>query len=129
MNIRVGFASRDGKQIDQCLRNASNWWIYDIGETVTFVENRKWADKSCGEDSRHPDDLLRKLWDCDLVIASEGREDFSRVFLEVGKQFVETHAAVRETVEQIFSRNRQKISLDYYRKIQSLGLEYGAGIG
>lgn len=129
MDIRVGFASRDGRQIDQCLRDASSWWIYDIGDTVQFVENRKWGDECDEKYARRPNDLLRKLWDCDLVVASSCREEFFLALRKMGKQFIETHAAVRETVDQIFSRNRQKISLDYYRKIREIGQEYGTEYG
>lgn len=128
MSIRVGFASGDGRRIDQDLLCAKDWWIYDIGDTIRYVERRELG---CACDEKYTQNEARRagaLRDCSLLFVREGDEGVENR-LPGGTQVIRTHARVKDLAREIQSKNRQKISLDYYRKVQELWRSYRTKAG
>ncbi len=125
MHIRVGFASRDGQCVDECLLASAAWWIYDIGEDTTLVDHRKGNGNCEMECGRCSEMILQELKDCDLLFACGCESKMAAFLLANGKQIVETRCSIEETLHRIQQNNAQNISLDYYRRIQSLSPEYG----
>ncbi len=124
MRIRVGFASRDGRQVDECLLSSSPWWIYDIGEEIELVEERK----ECGGCERGcrqcTEEILQELHDCDLLFACGCESKIASFLLAQGKRIVETSGTVEQTLRQVQRITAQNMSLDYYNRVQNLSQEY-----
>ncbi len=129
MSIRVGFASGDGRHIDQRLLCGSDWWIYDVGDTVRFVEKRilhSACDVKCTECG---DRSTGGLKDCDLLFMRGVDRNEADEVLSGSTRIILTQATVKDLLEQVASRNRQKISIDYYRRVQELSQAYGKPAG
>ncbi len=102
MSIRVAFASTDGRQVDQTFSDASCWWVYDIGENVSFIEKRPAVSACADKSTNQPESRGNKLDDCDLLCVAGGTSSGSHL-LQMG--------------------NAQ--SMDYFRKVENLLLSYG----
>ncbi len=124
MRIRVGFASKDGRKVDECLLASTTWWIYDIDNTVEMVEERQDLGDCTLGCWMCRDEMLSMLGDCDLLFACGCETKVSAFLLASGKQIIQTHASVSEMVAQVYRMNQQKVSLDYYRKVGNLWQEY-----
>ncbi len=128
MSVRVGFASKDGRRVDECLLASSEWWIYDIGETV-YLADRRSEKISCADGcDRCQKALLQQLRDCDLLFACDCEAQTASLLFAEGKQVVVTKAGIDEMLRRVQRHSQQKVSLDYYRKVQSIVRDYAESV-
>lgn len=124
MSIRVGFASIDGRQVDQSFAGTPSWWIYDIGDDVSFVEKRSSATACVLKSTVSGKGTSRPLDDCDLLFVAGGSLSQLPHLPKSETQIIPTYTSVQSMISRIRSRVQRNYSLDYYRKVQNLGYSY-----
>ena len=125
MSIRVAFASTDGRQVDQTFSDASCWWVYDIGENVSFIEKRPAVSAFADKSTNQPESRGNKLDDCDLLCVAGGTSSGSHLLQMGNAQIIPTYQPVSGMIQEIRTRYKRNGSMDYFRKVENLLLSYG----
>ncbi len=125
MNMRVAFASQDGKIMNDCCLKSSRWWIYEVGEDIRFLGQRMFHDEcdtfcdTCG------DRLMKVLGDCDLLFVQNADANMSHCVLSYGKQVINANQSISDLLKFISEFRRKEMSLEYFRRINQVSQTYG----
>lgn len=123
--MRIAIATKDGEQVNDCVLTSTRWWIYEIGQTTTVVEQRDLRDSCQNNCGMCCDHLLSVLHDCDLLLAKDIDANTTEYLLSHGKQLMRTRMPVKRIVNNVTQAFRTHHNLDYFRRLNDISRIYG----